>query len=105
MLEVLRGEYVKLVRLKGLTGYVILAVHAFKSALIPVLTLAGVNLVVMRNTPAIIEVIFAWSGMPSPACHLGAGQSVHGASWRAGIYCAVCPRCVSAIGRQTLHAP
>src|SRR5215467_3591994 len=44
MLEVLRSEYVKLARLKGLPGYVVLAVHAFKNALIPVLTLAGVNL-------------------------------------------------------------
>jgi ABC-type dipeptide/oligopeptide/nickel transport system permease component len=47
MLEVLRSEYIKLARLKGLPGYVVIAVHAFKNALIPVLTLAGINLVVM----------------------------------------------------------
>jgi len=63
MLEVLRTEYVKLARLKGLPGYVVLAVHAFKNALIPVLTLAGVNLVVMINAAVIIEVIFAWPGI------------------------------------------
>src|SRR5215467_11146176 len=63
MLEVLRSEYVKLARLKGLPGYVVLAVHAFKNALIPVLTLAGVNLVVMINAAVIIEVIFAWPGI------------------------------------------
>jgi peptide/nickel transport system permease protein len=49
--------------LKGLPGYVVLAVHAFKNALIPVLTLAGVNLVVMINAAVIIEVIFAWPGI------------------------------------------
>ena len=49
MLEVLRSEYIKLARLKGLPGYVVIAMHAFKNALIPVLTLAGVNLVVMIN--------------------------------------------------------
>jgi peptide/nickel transport system permease protein len=41
----------------------VLAMHAFKNALIPVLTLAGVNLVVMVNAAVIIEVIFAWPGI------------------------------------------
>ena len=63
MLEVLRSEYIKLARLKGLPGYVVIAVHAFKNALIPVLTLAGINLVVMINAAVIIEVIFAWPGI------------------------------------------
>jgi peptide/nickel transport system permease protein len=49
--------------LKGLPSYVVLAMHAFKNALIPVLTLAGVNLVVMVNAAVIIEVIFAWPGI------------------------------------------
>ncbi|MGD9614767.1 MAG: ABC transporter permease [Alphaproteobacteria bacterium] len=63
MLEVLRSEYIKLARLKGLPGYVVIAVHAFKNALIPVVTLAGINLVVMVNSGVIIEVIFAWPGI------------------------------------------
>jgi len=63
MLEVLRSEYIKLARLKGLPGYVVIAIHAFKNALIPVLTLAGLNLVVMINAAVIIEVIFAWPGI------------------------------------------
>jgi ABC-type dipeptide/oligopeptide/nickel transport system permease component len=63
MLEVMRSEYIKLARLKGLPGYVVIALHAFKNALIPVLTLAGVNLVVMINAAVIIEVIFAWPGI------------------------------------------
>ena len=63
MLEVMRSEYIKLARLKGLPGWVVIAVHAFKNALIPVLTLAGVNLVIMINAAVIIEVIFAWPGI------------------------------------------
>jgi len=63
MLEVMRSEYIKLARLKGLPGHVVIALHAFKNALIPVLTLAGVNLVVMINAAVIIEVIFAWPGI------------------------------------------
>jgi peptide/nickel transport system permease protein len=63
MLEVMRSEYIKLARLKGLPGYVVIAKHGFKNALIPVLTLAGVNLVVMVNAAVIIEVVFAWPGI------------------------------------------
>lgn len=63
MLDVLRSEYIKLARLKGLPEALVIAVHAFKNALIPVLTLAGVNLVVMINAAVVIEVIFAWPGI------------------------------------------
>ncbi|MBM3218483.1 MAG: ABC transporter permease [Candidatus Rokubacteria bacterium] len=63
MLEVLGSEYIKLARLKGLPDVVVIAMHAFKNALIPVFTLAGVNLVVMVNAAVIIEVIFAWPGI------------------------------------------
>jgi peptide/nickel transport system permease protein len=63
MLEVLRSEYIKLARLKGLPAFTVIAQHAFKNALIPVLTLAGINLVVMLNAAVIIEVIFAWPGV------------------------------------------
>ena len=63
MLEVMRSEYIKLARLKGLPGYVVIAIHGLKNALLPVLTLAGINLVVMINAAVIIEVIFAWPGI------------------------------------------
>ena len=63
MLEVLRSEYIKLAHLKGLPEYVVIAMHGFKNALIPVFTLAGINLVVMVNAAVIIEVIFAWPGI------------------------------------------
>ena len=63
MLEVLGSDYIKLARLKGLPEIVVVSMHAFKNALIPVFTLAGVNLVVMVNAAVIIEVIFAWPGI------------------------------------------
>ncbi len=63
MLEVLGSEYIKLARLKGLPEIIVVAMHAFKNALIPVFTLAGVNMVVMVNAAVIIEVIFAWPGI------------------------------------------
>jgi ABC-type dipeptide/oligopeptide/nickel transport system permease component len=63
MLEVLRSEYIKLARLKGLPEAVVIGLHGFKNALVPVFTLAGVNLVVMINAAVVIEVIFAWPGI------------------------------------------
>jgi peptide/nickel transport system permease protein len=63
MLDVLDGEYVKLARLKGTPERVVIFKHAFKNALIPVLTLAGINFVIMLNVAVIIETIFAWPGI------------------------------------------
>jgi peptide/nickel transport system permease protein len=63
MLEVLGSEYVKLARLKGLPEALVIAKHALKNALIPVLTLAGINLVLMVNVAIVVETVFAWPGV------------------------------------------
>src|SRR5437870_7129798 len=63
MLEVLGSEYVKLARLKGLPEALVIGKHAFKNALIPVLTLAGINLVLMVNVAVVVETVFAWPGV------------------------------------------
>jgi ABC-type dipeptide/oligopeptide/nickel transport system permease component len=63
MLEVLGSDYIKLARLKGLPQKLIIAKHAFKNALIPVLTLAGINLVIMVNVAVVVETVFAWPGI------------------------------------------
>ncbi len=63
MLEVMGSEYVKLARLKGLPESWVIGKHAFKNALIPVITLAGINLVVMINVAVVVETVFAWPGI------------------------------------------
>ena len=63
MLDVLGSEYVKLARLKGLPEALVISKHAFKNALIPVLTLAGINLVIMVNIAVVVETVFAWPGV------------------------------------------
>lgn len=63
MLEVLGSEYVKLARLKGLPEALVIGKHAFKNALIPVVTLAGINLVIMVNVAVVVETVFAWPGV------------------------------------------
>lgn len=63
MLEVLGSEYVKLARIKGLPEKLVIGKHAFKNAVIPVLTLAGINLVLMVNVAVVVESVFAWPGI------------------------------------------
>ena len=63
MLEVLGSEYIKLARLKGLPEALVIGKHALKNALIPVVTLAGINLVVMINVAVVVETVFAWPGI------------------------------------------
>ena len=63
MLEVLGREYIKLCRLKGLPETAVVVKHAFKNSLIPVMTLAAVNLVVMINVAVVVEVVFSWPGI------------------------------------------
>jgi peptide/nickel transport system permease protein len=63
MLDVLGSEYVKLARLKGLPEKRVIVKHALKNALIPVLTLAGINLVLMVNVAVVVETVFAWPGI------------------------------------------
>jgi ABC-type dipeptide/oligopeptide/nickel transport system permease component len=63
MLEVLGSEYIKLARLKGLPQSLVIAKHALKNALIPVMTLAGINLVIMISVAVVVETVFAWPGL------------------------------------------
>ena len=63
MLDVLGTDYVKLVRLKGVPEAIVISKHALKNAMIPILTIAGLNLVVMLNVAVVIEVIFNWPGV------------------------------------------
>ncbi len=63
MLQVLGSESVKLARLKGLPQALVIGKHAFKNALIPVLTLAGINFVIMISVAVVVETVFAWPGV------------------------------------------
>src|SRR5262245_34042061 len=63
MLDVLGSDYIKLVRLKGVPEPMVVAKHALKNSMIPLLTLAGLNLLIMVNVAVVIEVIFNWPGV------------------------------------------
>ena len=63
MLDVLGSDYIKLVRLKGVPERIVVAKHALKNSMIPILTFAGLNLLIMVNVAVVIEVIFNWPGV------------------------------------------
>lgn len=65
MLDILDADYVKLARLKGMVERKVVLKHAFKNALIPLITLTGVNFVVMINVATVIELVFTWPGLGS----------------------------------------
>lgn len=63
MLEVLGSEYIKLARIKGLPDRLVILKHAFKNAIIPVLTFACINFALIMNGAVVVESIFAWPGI------------------------------------------
>jgi len=63
MLEVLRHDYVRTARAKGLAERFVLLRHALKNAIIPVLTLLGLQVSVLISGTVVLESIFVLPGM------------------------------------------
>ena len=63
MLEVVREDYIRTAYAKGLTERVVIFRHAVKNALIPVVTVIGLNVPVVIGGSIIIEQIFGLPGM------------------------------------------
>ena len=63
MLEVLRTDYIKFARARGLTDRSIYFGHALKNTLIPVITIIGLNIGSLIAFSIITETVFQWPGM------------------------------------------
>jgi peptide/nickel transport system permease protein len=63
MLEVIRQDYVRTARAKGLPERALLIRHCLRNAAIPVITLIGLQVSVMIGGAAIVETVFAWPGV------------------------------------------
>ncbi|MGH2375090.1 MAG: ABC transporter permease [bacterium] len=63
MLEVLGQDYVRTARAKGLAELLVLRRHALRNALIPVVTLAGLQIPALLAGAVITEQVFEWPGM------------------------------------------
>lgn len=67
MLETLRQDYITTARAKGLKEHLTIYRHAFRNALIPVVTLGGLMVVNLLNGVVVTEIIFDYPGMGSAA--------------------------------------
>ncbi|MCC6792956.1 MAG: ABC transporter permease [Thermomicrobiales bacterium] len=65
MLEVLSQEYIKTARSKGLAERVVIFRHAFRNALLPLVTLLGIQFPQLVAGAAFVETIFSWPGLGS----------------------------------------
>ncbi len=63
MLEVLDEDYVRTARAKGLSNFRVIGVHALRNALIPVITIIGLQIGVLFAGAILTENIFSWPGV------------------------------------------
>ena len=63
MLDVLGQDYIRTARAKGLSGYAVIMRHAFRNSLLPIITLAGLEIPQLFAGAIITEFVFNWHGM------------------------------------------
>jgi dipeptide transport system permease protein len=63
MLEVLGEDYIRTAKAKGLSRFRIIAMHALRNALIPVVTVIGLQVGVLFTGAIMTETIFSWPGV------------------------------------------
>jgi dipeptide transport system permease protein len=63
MLEVLGEDYIRTARAKGLSGYRVVGLHALRNALIPVVTVIGLQVGTLMGGAILTETIFSWPGI------------------------------------------
>jgi len=65
MLEVIRQDYIKTARAKGLSERVVVYRHALRNALIPVVTIVGLQIGNLLAGAVLVEIVFSWPGVGS----------------------------------------
>lgn len=65
LLEVLKQDYIRTARSKGLSERVVVNKHALKNALIPIVTVVGLQFGSLLEGAVVVEVVFAWPGLGS----------------------------------------
>lgn len=63
MLEVLKEDYIRTAEAKGVRGIVVIMKHAFRNALIPVVTIVGLQFGNLLGGAIVTETVFAWPGI------------------------------------------
>ena len=62
-LEVVRADYMKTARAKGLSPTMVIGKHALKNAMLPVITLVGLDFATILGGAVITETIWNWDGV------------------------------------------
>lgn len=63
LLEVIRQDYIRTARAKGLREWTVVVRHGLRNALLPVITLLGLSMPYLFSGAVFVETIFAWPGM------------------------------------------
>jgi len=63
MLEVMGEDYIRTARAKGLTAFRVLGIHALRNAMVPVVTVIGLQVGVLFTGAILTETIFSWPGV------------------------------------------
>lgn len=63
MLDVINQDYVRTAKAKGLSQRKVILKHAFRNALLPLVTMLGFELPILFSGSVILETIFAWPGV------------------------------------------
>ena len=63
MLEVLEADYVRTARMKGTSEFKVIMKHAFRNALLPVVTIVGLQFGFLLGGSIVTETVFAWPGL------------------------------------------
>ncbi|SET76513.1 ABC transporter permease [Lacrimispora sphenoides] len=63
MLEILRMDYLRTARAKGIGRFLVINKHALRNALIPVITVFGMHIPILFGGAIIIEQVFSWPGL------------------------------------------
>jgi peptide/nickel transport system permease protein len=63
LLEVLSADYVRTARAKGLGEGVVVGLHALRNAMIPMVTVTGLNFASLLSGAVLTETVFAWPGI------------------------------------------
>jgi dipeptide transport system permease protein len=63
MLEVLGEDYIRTARAKGLNVYRVVAIHALRNALVPVVTVIGLQVGTLMGGAILTETVFSWPGI------------------------------------------
>jgi peptide/nickel transport system permease protein len=63
MLEVLRSDYVRTARAKGLSEWAVVVRHALRNALVPIITVIGLQTGLLLGGAVLTENVFAWPGV------------------------------------------